>query len=295
MSMENIAGARKPAKREDERTVAGEHRMMRRADREVTDPEQIAAIIAACDIVEVAYADAEGLAIVPLNFGFDYEYDEADGVAATVLVNGAETVGSTGVVAADEVGCPGKLTLWFHSAPHGRKLDAIRAAAGGRLPVAFTMQADCEVVAGRTTCNWGEAFKSIVGNGEASLVKDLGECRHGLQALMGAAGAHAARRIHRRAGAQRHSVEDRGRLLHHQGPCQARARAHASAPCRAARRCDRCPITSLQQGWDVGCGAAQRFLTYRVPRPAPSLVMVPLSSSVFSVRSTVLALISGNC
>ena len=184
MSMENIAGARKPAKREDERTVAGEHRMMRRADREVADPEQIAAIIAACDIVEVAYADAEGLAIVPLNFGFDYEYDEADGVAATVLVNGAETVGSTGVVAADEVGCPGKLTLWFHSAPHGRKLDAIRAAAGGRLPVAFTMQADCEVVAGRTTCNWGEAFKSIVGNGEASLVKDLGECRHGLQALM---------------------------------------------------------------------------------------------------------------
>lgn len=31
MSVENIAGARKPAKREDEHTVAGEHRMMRRA------------------------------------------------------------------------------------------------------------------------------------------------------------------------------------------------------------------------------------------------------------------------
>ena len=146
MSMENIAGARKPAKREDEHTVAGEHRMMRRADREVTDPERIAAII--------AYADAEGLTIVPLNFGFDY--DEATG----------------------------KLTLWFHSAPRGRKLDAIRAAAGGRLPVAFTMQTDCEVVAGRTTCNWGEAFKSIVGNGTASLVEDLDECRHGLQTLM---------------------------------------------------------------------------------------------------------------
>ena len=71
--MENIAGARKPAKREDEHTVAGEHRMMRRADREVTDPERIAAIVAACDIVEVAYADAEGLTIVLLNFGFDYD------------------------------------------------------------------------------------------------------------------------------------------------------------------------------------------------------------------------------
>ena len=46
------------------------------------------------------------------------------------------------------------------------------------------MQTDCEVVAGRTTCNWGEAFKSIVGNGTASLVEDLDECRHGLQALM---------------------------------------------------------------------------------------------------------------
>ena len=152
--MENIAGARKPAKREDEHTVAGEHRMMRRADREVTNPEQIAAIVAACDIVEVAYADAEGLTIVPLNFGFDYD------------------------------NTTGKLTLWFHSAPRGRKLDAIRTAAGGRLPVAFTMQTDCEVVAGRTVCNWGEAFKSIVGNGEASLVEDLDECRHGLQALM---------------------------------------------------------------------------------------------------------------
>ena len=265
--MENIAGARKPAKREDEHTVAGEHRMMRRADREVTDPERIAAIIAACDIVEVAYADAEGLTIVPLNFGFDYEYDEATG----------------------------KLTLWFHSAPRGRKLDAIRAAAGGRLPVAFTMQTDCEVVAGRTTCNWGETFKSIVGNGTASLVEDLDECRHGLQTLM-AQQAHMPNVEFTDAQVRSVTVwKIEVRLLHHQGSCQARARAHASAPCRAARRCDRCPITSLQQGWDVGCGAAQRFLTYRVPRPAPSLVMVPLSSSVFSVRSTVLALISGNC
>lgn len=180
MSMENIAGARKPAKREDEQTVAGEHRMMRRADREVTDSEQIAAIIAACDIVEVAYADAEGLTIVPLNFGFDYEYDNADGAS----VGGAVTSGDAELAVPDKVGCPGKLTLWFHSAPHGRKLDAIRAADGGRLPVAFTMQTDCEVVAGRTACNWGEAFKSIVGNGEASLVEDLDECRHGLQALM---------------------------------------------------------------------------------------------------------------
>ena len=158
MSMENTGnttGARTPSKREDERTVAGERRMMRRADREVTDREQIAAILSGCDIVDVAYTDAEGLTVVLLNFGYDYD------VAS------------------------GAMTLWFHSAPHGRKLDAIRAAAGGRLPVAFAMRTDCEVVAGRAACNWGEAFKSVVGNGEASLVEDMDERRHGLQALMG--------------------------------------------------------------------------------------------------------------
>ena len=129
---------------------------MRRTDREITDAEKITQIIQTCHCCRLGFCDNGAVYIVPLNFGFDYEYDEATG----------------------------KLTLWFHSAPRGRKLDAIRAAAGGRLPVAFTMQTDCEVVAGRTTCNWGETFKSIVGNGTASLVEDLDECRHGLQTLM---------------------------------------------------------------------------------------------------------------
>ena len=56
-----------PTRRNNERTVAGRHRMMRRADREVTDCEQIEGIVAACRIVHVGYADAEGLTIVPLN------------------------------------------------------------------------------------------------------------------------------------------------------------------------------------------------------------------------------------
>lgn len=145
--------ARTPARREHERTVAGGHRMMRRADREITDTTRIAAIIDACDIVEVAYQDAEGLTIVPLNFG--HEYDEATG----------------------------RLVLWMHSAPRGRKIDAIRTA-GNRLDVAFTMHADCEVVPGRIACNWGEAFTSIVGNGTASIVDDLEERRRGLRLLM---------------------------------------------------------------------------------------------------------------
>lgn len=131
----------KPARREHEHTEAGHHRAMRRADREVTDAARIGEIIARCDIVHVAYEDAEGLAVVPLNLA--YEYD-------------AETRA---------------LTLWFHSAPRGRKMDAMRAA-GNALPVAFAMETDCEVTEGRTLCNWGEAFASVAGTGVASLVDD---------------------------------------------------------------------------------------------------------------------------
>lgn len=141
-----------PTRRNHERTVAGEHRRMRRADREVTDASAIAGIVAACRIVRVSYVDAEGLTIVPMNFGYEFEND-------------------------------GTLTLYLHSAPVGRKLDAIRAASNA-LAVAFEMETDCAVVEGRTPCNWSEAFKSVIGNGTASIVTDLAEARHGLQLLM---------------------------------------------------------------------------------------------------------------
>ncbi len=143
------------ARRNDERTVAGGHRMMRRADREVTEPTRVMAIIAACRIIRVAYTDAEGLTIVPMNFGF-------------------KTEDATDVV---------KPTFYFHSAPIGRKMDAIKAA-GNALPVAFEMETDCEVFEGRTPCNWGEAFKSVIGTGIASIVEDLEESRTALGLLM---------------------------------------------------------------------------------------------------------------
>ena len=69
----------RPTRRNNERSVAGCHRMMRRADREVTDCEQIEGIIAACRIVHVGYADAEGLTIVPLNFGYEWQRREGAG------------------------------------------------------------------------------------------------------------------------------------------------------------------------------------------------------------------------
>lgn len=140
-------------RRNNEQTVAGRHRMMRRADREVADPQQVEAIIATCKIVSLAYTDAEGITIVPLNFGYVFDTES------------------------------NHLTLYFHGSATGRKMDAVKAA-GNALPVAFEMATDCEVVEGRTLCNWGEAFKSIVGNGTASIIDNLDEARQGLALLM---------------------------------------------------------------------------------------------------------------
>lgn len=84
-------------RRNDERTVAGRHRMMRHADREVTEPQQIDAIIATCKIVSLAYTDAEGITIVPLNFGYVFDAES------------------------------NHLTLYFHGSATGRKMDAVRA------------------------------------------------------------------------------------------------------------------------------------------------------------------------
>lgn len=140
-------------RRNNEQTVAGRHRMMRRADREVADPQQVEAIIATCKIVSLAYTDAEGITIVPLNFGYVFDTES------------------------------NHLTLYFHGSAAGRKMDAVKAA-GNALPVAFEMATDCEVVEGRTLCSWGEAFKSIVGNGTASIIDNLDEARQGLALLM---------------------------------------------------------------------------------------------------------------
>ncbi|MBT1177585.1 pyridoxamine 5'-phosphate oxidase family protein [Bifidobacterium callimiconis] len=163
---EDLAALHKPAKRHDEKTVAGEHRRMRRADREVTDIAQMLDIVRHCDVVHVSYVDAEGLTIVPMNFGFTYNAEKLDDDTGTG--NPVDT---------------GTLTLYMHSAPEGRKYDAM-LAAGNALPVAFEMNTDREIIEGRTWCNWGEAFKSVIGNGTASIVTDVDEKIRGLQLLM---------------------------------------------------------------------------------------------------------------
>ena len=66
---------------------------MRRKDRAVTDRAQILDILSRCHCCRLGFQDKEEVYIVPLNFG----YTESDG----------------------------HLTLYFHSARQGRKIDLI--------------------------------------------------------------------------------------------------------------------------------------------------------------------------
>ena len=67
---------------------------MRRAEKEVKDLEQLEEILRDCNTVRIGTQDAEGMFIVPVNYGYDLT--------------------------------EGQLTLYLHSAREGRKAAAFR-------------------------------------------------------------------------------------------------------------------------------------------------------------------------
>lgn len=121
---------------------------MRRKDREVTDIEQLLEIIDCCKVCRIAMQDKDGLYIVPLNFGFEYK---------------AET-----------------LTLYFHSAKEGRKINAIVEDGS----VCFEMDCEHRLIEADEACDYTYSFKSIIGNGCATMVDDSDEKKKALSLIM---------------------------------------------------------------------------------------------------------------
>ncbi|MFR5929780.1 MAG: riboflavin kinase [Subdoligranulum sp.] len=123
--------------------------VMRRKDREVADLEGQLAILEQCPVCRVAINDpASGVPyLVPLNFG----------MAAG----------------------PQSLTLYFHCAPVGTKLDLLRADPN------VSFEADCPgtVSGGITSCTYGMNYQSVIGRGTVRFVEG-GEKLTALQALM---------------------------------------------------------------------------------------------------------------
>lgn len=121
---------------------------MRRKDREVTNPEELKAILEACQVCRIAVRDDQGLYLVPLNFGYRYE--------------------------------EGQLKLYIHSAREGRKVDALRAAT----EVAFEMDCGHKLLENELPCDYSFTYQSILGAGQVRELTEVSEKEQALNCLM---------------------------------------------------------------------------------------------------------------
>ena len=121
---------------------------MRRQDRAVTDPQEIRAILERCQVCRLAMADAQGLYIVPMNYGFTLEGE--------------------------------RLTLYFHCAREGRKIDALTAAP----QVAFEMDGGHQLTGAGQACNYSFNYECVTGTGTVRFCTAPAEKIAGLQAIM---------------------------------------------------------------------------------------------------------------
>ena len=110
---------------------------MRRQDREITDFNEIVAVMRQCDVVRLGLKDEDGYPyILPLNFGMDVIDDQ--------------------------------ITFYFHSALEGKKVNLIRDDNRA------TFEMDCnhqlQYFPERGMCTM--AFESVMGRGYIEMVED---------------------------------------------------------------------------------------------------------------------------
>lgn len=121
---------------------------MRRKDREITETGEILAIIDQCKVCRLGLSGKGQAYIVPLNFGYAF---------------------------ADNA-----LTLVFHSAPEGRKIDILRE----NNRACFEMDCDHELLEADTACGHGFAFSSVIGFGTIEFLESAEEKINALNILM---------------------------------------------------------------------------------------------------------------
>jgi len=121
---------------------------MRRKDREITDREEMFAIIARSRVCHLALVDGTEPYVVALNFGVD-------------------TDGEVPV-------------FYFHSGREGKKIDCISANPSGCLVI----DVGHELVSGESGCDWGMKYSSVVARGKLEFVSDPDEKKKGLDLLM---------------------------------------------------------------------------------------------------------------
>lgn len=109
---------------------------MRRKDREITDMNKIEEIIKKCDVCRLAFFDEEYPYIIPMNFGVAVENE--------------------------------KVTLYFHGAKVGKKIDLLRK----NKKVGFEMDCSHQLILEDEACNSTMEYESVCGNGSIEILEE---------------------------------------------------------------------------------------------------------------------------
>lgn len=121
---------------------------MRRSDREITDVNEILAIIDKCDSCNLGLSLNGMPYVVPLNFGYTFE--------------------------------GGRLALYFHGAKEGKKHDIIAQNPNA----CFSMDCGHRLIENENACAYTMLYESVMGSGTIESLTAAHEKRDGLCALM---------------------------------------------------------------------------------------------------------------
>ncbi len=121
---------------------------MTKRELQITDLNQITSILDTAKVLHLGLAVNNEPYVVPMNYGYTME--------------------------------EGKLTLYLHSAVRGKKLDMLRANP----KVFFELDCDRKPFEGVKPCQYGLAYSSVMGRGEATIVEDVEEKMAAMTILM---------------------------------------------------------------------------------------------------------------
>lgn len=122
---------------------------MRRADKQITNPEVLNEILDKSHLCRLGLVDNGEAYIVPVNFAH-----------------------SGGI-------------LYIHSAPNGRKMEIIKTCNR----VNFEMELDYSISKNEIPCGWTEKYRSVMGKGMIEIVTDSPSKKAGLDLIMRKYGA----------------------------------------------------------------------------------------------------------
>lgn len=122
---------------------------MRRKDREITNKKDMLEILDSCRVCRLGLADGGQPYVLPLNYGYDWPEEET-------------------------------LTMYFHSARAGRKLDII--AQNSR--ACFELDCNHKLVRGEHACDYSFGYASLIGFGRARIIIDAEEKQRALVRIM---------------------------------------------------------------------------------------------------------------